>query len=282
MRSKQCTYSVVVCRNCGNNNAGNGKKVCDKCGNLRQCKQTVPNPMNNYCRSHGNRGSPAVRIGITSKKPIFNLMAKNKREFTEKVQDAMNDPELTALRRPLALISVRVQQLLERIDVDASEKRWKSALKAWEDYKLVTSPTSGNMRAYRKLDALMADATSDVESWEQIFGALDLQRKLSESETKRLKEMEMLITYEKVMDILMSLMNVIVQEVPDGATLRTIQSEFIRVLGAGYIPTPRTSSDGFIDVRSSDLDAEEFLDTGIEGADRVRTISSSELKGSSE
>ncbi len=238
--------------------------------------------MNNYCRYHGNRGSRAVRVGTMSKKPIFNLMAKNKKDFTDKVQDAMNDPELTALRRPLALISVRVQQLLGRIDVDASEKRWKSALKAWEDYKLVTNPTSGNMRAYRKLDALMTEATSDVESWEQIFGALDLQRKLSESETKRLKEMEMLITYEKVMDILMSLMNVIVQEVTDGSKLRTIQSEFIRVLGEGYIPEARTSGGGIIDVRPSDLDAKEFLDTRIEGADRVRAISSSEFERSSE
>lgn len=188
-------------------------------------------------------------------------MAYKHRELTSKVQKAMKDPELLSQRATLALLQVRTMELINNIDTEEAQMRMTHLRRAWNHYKSVRIPgESIEMAAYKKLDAIITGAISDFESWEQIFVAMELNRKVSESETKRLVVMNQVINAEDVMDLIFKLLDVVKDTIRDPRQLKEIQTGFVQLVGAGDSNGIGERS-GQADIFGSDpVDPTELLD----------------------
>jgi hypothetical protein len=192
-------------------------------------------------------------------------MTSNRSKYTvpryaAKYLEMIKDPELLSQRETIAIIDMRIQELLDRIDHDKSDKRWLAVMKAWAEYKGARG-TIKETEKYIALDNLMEAAEHDYESWRQIFSAFDVQRKVKESEMKRLKEMNMMLNVEEAMKLSAGLLNAVLEVVDDPRALQSIRTKFIRLIGdagVGFAFRDRTHEDL---LQSGEVDSETLLDS---------------------
>lgn len=185
----------------------------------------------------------------------------------EKFQAAEKDPELVSLRGALSMVKVRVFELIDRIDTGESPERWRQALEAWSDFKGKRNSMMES-KAFAALDDIMEAAYHDYMAWKQIFDALDLERRLSESERMRLKDMHQMMTAEDIARIVTQLQMAIIRIVDDPRKLKQIEHEFIRISGIGAVPGVEGSGRQEVALGdASGLGAIEFLDSRTPRAD---------------
>lgn len=243
------------------------------------------------CHVHGG-GHPESRgtypgnklvTGATSKFQL-NRLAANYNEVVE-------DPELLSLRDPLAIITIRIQELLKKIDAEEAVVRQKRVHDAFEEYKYFRN--AGNeekaAEAFWKLDQAMVVMYDEYQAWEQMFKAVEVRRKLSESETKRLKEMNQFITQEEAYKFAAKIQAALIEVLGEHPRLfKRIQFKLIKLFGEGDDDVLGRRSRPKVKLEPSDMDAGEILDTGAEfsdggeGADSSRIISGSVLEGGAE
>jgi hypothetical protein len=193
-------------------------------------KPISPTPANNS-KSIVIREASRMANEIVSKKYTFKS-----EELAKRFEEEFNDPELIALRRPMALTMARVSQLLERVDSGVSDQLWRDALKQFGKLKSAIHGQDETeiQTELSKLDAIFERVMHDYESWSQIFEALELQQKLSESERKRLMEMKAYMSAEEAMKLVSALGAAIYKHVQDPLVIRRILYEFTRLTGGGF------------------------------------------------
>lgn len=297
-----CNYPLLNCRECKKDLRGTeNKDNCIYCGAPRRCGKKgmygIPR-----CYIHGGGsykrntmiGGSKLKNGKHASIPLvrltYEITERRKQEMaklddlTEKIQEIMGDPELLAHRRPIALIELRIRQLLERIDADDAADRLEQADAAFREFDRYYRPPVDRTKtrekeAYYKLRAIMDQVNQDYQSWNQIFSAFDLSRKLRESEMKRLKEMNAMISLEDTYDLIGELTQAVIEEVDDPRTLNAIKARFIQRLGPGYRGKIRGESEEAGIFEPDNLDSGKLLDTGVEGAYDFDALSHSDTDG---
>lgn len=253
----RCVWTLHNCHECGRH-YDDPPDVCE-CGHKLRCSNSAVVGLS-FCPIHGGGRGKSLGIrnipsgpSVASKNvlireasavaldlPIKKRNTFKSKELAQRYEEAINDPELVALRRPLAITSARVQQLLDRVEDGVTTDLWKSATEAYAELKrgIMTGSEEEIYRNIDLLDNIFKKVSDDYKSWSQVFEALDLQRKLSESERKRLLEMKQFVTAEEAMNMVRALTASIYKNVQDEMTLRRIIYEFSRITGAN----PSTSN----------------------------------------
>lgn len=182
---------------------------------------------NGRCRLHGGltpkgMASPNFQTGRYSKYLPERLL--------QRYDEAQADAALIELRGEVSLMDVRLSELLERVDAgDAAT--WRTALgKAWDEYRR-TEGTVDGVKARAAVEGLIERGSSDSLAWAEIAGLVEQRRKLVESETKRLKDLQQMITAEKAMTLIASLAGIVKAHVTDRDTLAAISADLIRLAG---------------------------------------------------
>lgn len=199
------------------------------CGaTTRSGKPCQARPMaNGRCRMHGGKSlagpaSPAFKTGRYSK----YLPAR----LTERYAEAVNDPELLALREDVALIDARLADLLRRVDSGESGQLWKDVRQAYQSF--IKARRRGDdeaaAAAFDELGELIERGASDHAAWSEIAALLEQRRRLVESERRRLVEMQQVITAEQAMVLIAAVVDVVRKHVSD----RHILSAISRDIGA--------------------------------------------------
>lgn len=149
----------------------------------QRCKRLAVDGYN-VCQVHG-AGSP--HKGRPGGRPIVHgRYSKHLPErLAGKFQDAMRDPNLLDLRSEVALLDIRIGELVEALGGDVP----------------------------------------DHESWSAIVGLLESRRKLVDSEHKRMVAMQQTITAEKALVLLAAVVDVIRRHVTDRETLASISHD---------------------------------------------------------
>lgn len=141
----------------------------------------------------------------------------------------------------MEIIRTRVQQLADRIDLNEDPMRLSKLMKLWSEYG--DARRTGDELEARKISILISAefeaAYHDYASWQQMFEALDLDRKMVESEVKIAKEMKAILTaedaYELAAKLLASIIeaasSIILDDATRGKFLKRIQYEFARLVG---------------------------------------------------
>ncbi len=179
---------------------------------------------NGRCRMHGGKSlagaaSPAFKTGRYSKYLPERLSAR--------YQEAQNDPQLLALRDEVALIDSRLAELLGRVDTGESAKRWQEAQDAFDELR--KARTKGDAKEFTaargELERTLLSG-NDYDVWAEIASMVNLRKQLVESERKRLVEMQSVITSERAMVLLATVVDIIRKHVTDRNTLTAISAEF--------------------------------------------------------
>jgi hypothetical protein len=147
---------------------------------------------------HGGRtlmglAAPRLKTGRYSKFLPTRLAAEYER--------AAHDPELLALRHELAVVEVRINDLLSRVDTGEAGGLWRQARAAWQTVKQARAEKRPlkQARAAVELDGLLEQAIGDDAAWHDILQLIEQRRKLVESEAKRLAAMQQMMTTEEAM-----------------------------------------------------------------------------------
>lgn len=172
-----------------------GKEVWKRCS-----KKNIDSD-NKRCRFHGGQ----TPNGMAS--PHWE--GKGKSEYLpdtlgERMDEFLKDPSIVSVREDLALANVRLTQLMQEVEVGANAERWKKIeevvpdlVEAFEKQK-----QKDMRRLLSKLETLVQKGAESEERWEDISNWIDQRRKLSQTETKRLKQGTDTLTFEEVRQVL--------------------------------------------------------------------------------
>jgi hypothetical protein len=170
---------------------------------------------------HGGRtlmglAAPRLKTGRYSKFLPTRLAADYER--------AAHDPELLALSHELAVVDVRIKDLLSRVDTGEAGELWHHAGAAWHTFKHAQAEDRPLMqaRAAVELDRLLEQAVGDYAAWHDIIQFIEQRRKLVESEAKRLVAMQQIMTKEEAMLWLGTLVAILKLHIADRETLQKI------------------------------------------------------------
>lgn len=253
-KCQKCRYrfpkggEVTVCPNCGTprehckNEAVEGYKHCGSHGG--------PNPKNNY---YGNQS-----VVNTSGKESGLALTRVASKYIE----MKGDGRLLSNRASIEVVRDRIRQLAERIDLNQAPDRLANLKKLWDDCKYHRGqPDEKIYMDY--MDEEFERAYHDYASWRQMFEAIDLDRKLVESEVKIIKDIKAVLTAEDAYELTAQLLAAIIttvnaaEDIPDKAKLyimKRIQYEFTRIVGGQSAHGVGRSSPDDCDAESSPVD----------------------------
>jgi len=142
-------------------------------------------------------------------------------------QEAISDPEILAMRDDLALIDVRVAELLERVNSGESGARSKRLTDIWRTVEAARTrqDTAALAAALTEVGTIICDGGSDAAAWTDIVGLIEQRRKLSDSEHKRLVAMQQMVTAEDAMAFVAALQASVQRHVRDPVALRAIAQD---------------------------------------------------------
>jgi len=163
--------------------------------------------------------------------------------LADKYLESVNDPEIIALNDDIALVEIRIKQLLDNIDKDEPPKVWDEAYQAFLEYsryKRLGDEKKAN-DAFRVLEDMFEHNSNERESWDEIFERLNQRVKFATDERRRRMDMKSLLDAEKAMDLVSNLLAAVheaAEEVlTDEDTINRLYlatgQRFVRITGSG-------------------------------------------------
>lgn len=148
------------------------------------------------CKYHG-AGTVASPAG---RPPVTGVYSKHlPTRYLQDYEDSLNDPNLLSMRREMALLDVRLGELLKRLETSDAPQAWNKISvatammdKAIHDNKFDELPTI--LRMLR--DAVMAHR-EDSESWREIVALIDNRRKVADVERRRVEAAKKYLTLQE-------------------------------------------------------------------------------------
>jgi hypothetical protein len=172
--------------------------------------------------------------GVKSEFPISQLASK--------YLDMSRNGQFLSNQHSLEIIRQRIIDLASRIDKEQAPERLATLGKLWAEFKANGGVRGADLdarKAAAMLDAEFESAYHDYAAWQQMFEALDLDRKMVESEVKIAKDLKAILTakdaYELTAKLLASIIeaatSLIVDDTVRSRFLKRIQYEFARLIG---------------------------------------------------
>lgn len=186
----------------------------------------------NRCKHHGGktvqgRDHPAFKSGRWSKSLPTNLAAK--------YDELVGDSEIINLGQDIALLDVRLTELLGRLETEESEFSWRKARQTFTSLRgALTSGDKTQVRdALQQLNQVLNSGAGADQNWREIREALQERRLLVESERRRLVDMHQMVTVEEVLILVTAISAVVNQNVEDPRARQRIASDIQGMLGPG-------------------------------------------------
>lgn len=178
-----------------------------------------------------------MKDGSQSQFPLTRIAAK--------YNQIQKDGRVLSNRASLDILYTRIQQLAERIDLNEAPDRLAKIYQLWQDFEDQggggSSPSPQAIKIKFIIDEEFEKAYHDYAAWKQMFEAIDLNRKLVESEVKIMKDLKAIMTAEDAYELSAKLLASIIATVNQAGLeekqrkyiLNRIQYEFTRIVGDG-------------------------------------------------
>jgi hypothetical protein len=200
-----------------------------------QCKAPAIKDAN-CCRTHGGANSRSIGplnsqwAGGKSKKGRWTALLSG--TLQDSYVRALNDPEILSLDSELALIDVRMEELVDRANHRAD---WPGMRRAFD--KLMDGMATGDQPKLREGLMAMREILSGHDkvekNWEDVVSLAERRKNLAESERRRLVENGMYMSREQANIHARALVEVVLRRVKNQSLLREIMNDFRTVMDAG-------------------------------------------------
>lgn len=143
------------------------------------------------------------------------------------------DPDLLNLSAEIALIDVRGGDILKRIDSGESGAVWQALKATYTAMQNAQRDRDGAevARLLNELGGLITRGHADYAAWADLRTLVEQRRKLSETESKRRKDMQDMITTESGMVLVTALVETVRRNVRDPKQLAKITTDLAALLG---------------------------------------------------
>lgn len=183
------------------------------------------------CKKHG--GTQPVGVASPNYKHGRYSQAMPKR-LNDTYERVRADKDFLNLSEQFYLLETRLQDTMKRADLGEAGALWLELGKQWRAFK--TARTSGDVPgmqlAIDTIDQLVSRGTGEAAAWQEMFGIIERQRKVVETEQKRRVAMQAMVTTERMNLILDRLVGVIDTHVHEPKA-RQAMAAAIRQLVAG-------------------------------------------------
>jgi hypothetical protein len=183
----------------------------------------------NVCYHHGGKSQVGAAVA-TFKDGRYSKYLPER--LAERYQEAASDPELLSLREDVALLDARLSQLLARAGTGESAEAWARVQKALKNLRKAEAggkPERKREARFELEDAIEAGG-KDIEVWAEIGDHLERRRKLTESERKRLVDMEQMVRADQAMAFVAAVVSSVRAHVEDPKTLAAISRDIAAIV----------------------------------------------------
>lgn len=158
-------------------------------------------------------------------------------KLSEKYHKMQKSGRLLSVQASIGVVRDRIEQLAERIDENHAPDRLQKIAKLWGEYMDEPSTTE-RMKIQYKITRQINAAVTDFAAWQQLMLAIDLDRKLVESEVKVVKDLRAILTAEDAYQLIAKVLAIILRIFPDDPKkLMQVQYEFSKMIGDKPIET---------------------------------------------
>lgn len=189
------------------------RRTHERCG-------AYASPGTTVCISHGGK-SPNGIHGTSARTGRYSFLLPQR--LLERYNEALENPELLSLYDEIALVDSKLGETLRGVPTGDV---WKEAEVV--GLKLLAEHDSP---VVRELIELISTGRTEAKRWTQIMTLIDQRRRLVDTERRRVFDEHNALTLERVMVLVLALVDVVRRNVSDLETQHTIGRELRRILG---------------------------------------------------
>lgn len=188
----------------------------------------APAMANGKCYHHGGSSKSGTALPQTTHGRYSKDLPTR---LGERFLASRSDPDLLNLNAEIALIDARLGDLLRRVDSGESGELWKALKGTFKELEQAkrNGDDLAEALAFDELGQLVSRASADYEAWIDVRLLVEQRRKLVDSEGRRRKDMQDMITSEKAMLLVTSLVDTVRRHVRDRDTLAAISADLARL-----------------------------------------------------
>ena len=183
------------------------------------CRQ--PAMRNGRCRLHGGK----TPRGVASANFKHGRFSQLPERLAARYKEALADPDLVTNISEIALVTVRLNELFQKIDLQETGSLWTELAEL--RLGALAANKRGDQRAQSNLFNDILDlinrGAEDWQTWREIGTEIDRRSRLAESQSRIVRNQAMAISYEKFAVFLGLVLHAIEEHVPDKATIGKIR-----------------------------------------------------------
>jgi hypothetical protein len=185
--------------------------------------------LNGRCRLHGGLTPTGAAHGAFKHGRYSKFLPAR---LAARYEEAVADDTLLELRGEIALLDVRISEVVKKVDTGESSELWAELKVALAGFMAaLTKRDMPRMKdPLQQMNQLIERGTEETAVWDEIGRLLEARRKLVESERKRLVEMQQMITAEQAMTLLAVIVDTIRRHVADRKALAAISADLTRLV----------------------------------------------------
>jgi len=156
---------------------------------------------------------------------------------------SLDDGRLLQMREEIALLDSRIVDLIKRVDSGESGRLWVRLGEVQREFSTARKLGKVELMSEKlaELEALIAAGKRDAEAWREVQTALDLRRKLVESERRRINEQQQAVTAEQLAGFMSTLLELLTDEVEDRNVLGRISRRLYQMVTIEVAPSQTVS-----------------------------------------
>jgi hypothetical protein len=199
----------------------------------KSTQERCNNPaVNGYdvCRLHGGKTPRGILNGNTKHGRYSKDLPTR---LAGRFEDAINDSELGTLKSEIALLDTRIGEMLSNVDTEQYGDIWQRTHDGFHKLKAAINSKDGSLMAtaLNDMDACIRAGYSDMSTWDNVVKLVEQRRKLTDSERKRLVDLQQMITAEQSILLVGALMRAVKTHVTDKNALSAIANEIRSITG---------------------------------------------------
>lgn len=159
----------------------------------------------------------------------------------DRFEQVERDPEILSVRGEMSLMTIRIQDVVERLDQGEAGAFWLQLRERVLEYRTEQDRTVKGRILADIFEAIRQGAEEYI-GWQEIQRLAEQRRKLSETEQKRMVQLRQYMTAEQATYLASSLAEIVTRNVTDRTTLDNIRREFAGVLTSTHPASLRAES----------------------------------------
>ena len=189
-----------------------------------------------FCGGNAKRGvaHPKWKGGAYSK-----YMPKG---VANRYKEALTDPDLLSARDEIALVQLRIQDLMGQLREGGTAELWASLRTHFTNVEAaIQAGDPGALdKGLKQLGEVIEEGSKAEAVWGEMYEAIEAKTKVSEREWRRLRDLRQFMTVAQSMDLVSYLVECVTRHVTDRDVLGLITQDMDAVLTApkgGQLPS---------------------------------------------